>query len=63
MSDYTLPCITVKAAIESLSKLPPGAKLHAWLPGTYMPVACVIPYTMHGKALLEVNLPLGVEIT
>lgn len=53
----TLPCITVKDAIAALSKLDPDAKLHAWLPGSYLPVASVMLFTKDGKALLEVNVP------
>ncbi len=53
----TLPCITVREAIESLSKLDPNAKLHAWLPGSYLPVACVMTFIKDGKALMEINVP------
>ena len=52
-----LPCITVKEAIEALSKRPQDAKLHAWLPGSYLPVECVFEHTKDGKAMMEVNVP------
>lgn len=53
-----LPSITVRQAIEALSKLDPEAKLHAWAPGSYLPVACVMSHIdRNGRALMEINVP------
>lgn len=53
----TLPCITVREAVAALSLLDQDAKLYAWLPGSYLPVAGVMDFTKEGKAMLEVNVP------
>jgi hypothetical protein len=58
MMPHTLPCITVGEAIAALQKLPADAKLYAWAPGSYMPVACVVGSVHPGRrVLLEINVP------
>lgn len=53
-----LPCITVREAIDGLSKLNPDAKLHAWLPGSYLPIAGVMTFVdASGRAMMETNIP------
>lgn len=52
-----LPCITAGELKAKLATMPDDAKVFAWAPGSYMPVACAI---LSGeRLLLEINVPEG----
>jgi hypothetical protein len=51
------PCITVGELKAKLAGMPDEAKVFAWAPGSYMPVACAV--FSKDRALLEINVPIG----
>lgn len=53
----TLPCITVKEAIAKLLLLPSNAKIYAWAPGSYLPIAGIAGGDKEDAVLFEINIP------
>jgi hypothetical protein len=50
-----LPCITAGELKAKLANVPDSAKVLAWAPGSYLPVACAA--LAGDRFLLEINVP------